>query len=133
MTIALLNGQEIDSHSVRLEGDNIHFTNLSTGEDITRLMRVADKKSFPLFDLTKSNSEIYATDPTTGNLIPAAPTDGTFSIFTDQMLINPLGAPVEALNTGVSQIFGSSGLQKLVVVAVIGAVVVLYFKREFAK
>ena len=126
MIISLLDGTLVDSTDINLAPDNIHFNQISSGEDITFLMKVADKKSFPLFDLTKSNSQIYAKTP-------PAPTDGTFSIMADQLLTNPLGAPVEALNKGVSQIFDSSGVQKLILFAVVGAIAVLYFKREFEK
>lgn len=107
MTITLLNGQTIDSSNVRLESDDIHFTQISTGTDITRQMKFVDKRLWPDFDSEKSNALLYSTVP--GPILD----DSTADAFFNQLETDPLGAPLAAFNSAVSQIFDASGTKTI--------------------
>lgn len=58
----------------------------------------------------------------------AALETSTGVIFLDQVLTDPLAAPIDALNKGVKQLFDSSGVKSLLTVAVVAVVVVLVVK-----
>ena len=59
--------------------------------------------------------------------------DSTVSILTEQLLDDPLGAPLDALDSGVSQIFNSSGVKTVVVVTIVAGVIALIVYAEIAK
>ncbi len=49
--------------------------------------------------------------------------DSTAELFVNQILDDPLDAPLDALDYGVNRIFDSSGVKTIVVVVVAGAVI----------
>lgn len=55
----------------------------------------------------------------------AALDDSTASIFIDQLLTDPLAAPLDALDKGINQIFNSEGVKTILTVVAVGAVIAL--------
>lgn len=60
----------------------------------------------------------------------AALNDSTAGIFLDQILTDPLDAPLDALDAGVKKLFDSEGIKTILTIAVIGVVVVLVVKSS---
>jgi hypothetical protein len=56
--------------------------------------------------------------------------ESTSMILLDQLATNPLGAPLDALNKGVNQIFNSQGVKTILTVAVVAVVIVLAVKSS---
>lgn len=44
----------------------------------------------------------------------------TTAIFIDQLITDPLAAPLDALDSGVSKLFESSGVKSLLTIAIVG-------------
>lgn len=124
MTITLLNGQVIDSSNVRLEADKIHFTQIDNGADITRQLKYADKLQWPDFDWQKSDIELYATHPAT--VLDTSTADAFFN----QIANDPLKAPIDALNKGVSEIFNASGTKTIIVAGLVIVGLILLIKNK---
>lgn len=49
--------------------------------------------------------------------------DSTASILADQLLTDPLGAPLDALTSGIDQIFNSEGVKTVLTLAIVAGVV----------
>ena len=58
-TFNLLDGRTIYSDDVLFDKNNYQFIAVSTGEDITALLRASDKQQFADFDQTKHNTILF--------------------------------------------------------------------------
>ena len=60
----------------------------------------------------------------------AALDDSTASIFIDQLLTDPLAAPLDALDSAVKKVFDSNGIKTILLVAVVAVVLVVAVKSQ---
>jgi hypothetical protein len=93
MIINLLDGRQINDAAITLTPSNQRFYLNETGEDLTRLIRQADKRTFAGFDAALTNELYYQ------EAHPNAPEVGSTSVtanFFDQILTDPLAAPADA-------------------------------------
>lgn len=111
--ITLLDGRQVALSNISFDSDTYHFTLIDTGEDVTNLISRADKlANWPDFDPTIDNTR--ASNEASGGTGPVAPLNtSTASIFTNQILTDPLAAPISALNSAVAELSASSGIQKI--------------------
>lgn len=121
--ITLLTGDIIDPGQVHFDDSTYHF--FLNSQDITGSIKRADKLAYwPTFDPTVDNARIY--NESRGGTGPIAPLDeSTFDIFTQQIETDPLGAPLDALDTGVKKVLASSGVQTIGLVLGGGLVLIL--------
>lgn len=56
--------------------------------------------------------------------------DSTASLFVNQLINDPLQAPLDALNSGVASIFNSSGVKTIGVIVVAAVILILLVKNE---
>ncbi len=124
MTITLTDGRQVDTAEIFFNPRDYSFTQGS--RVITNDIRIADKKTFPEFDVETYNKILYGRRyfQQHGSYPPDLPTN-VLAIFTNQIVTAPLDAPLEALDAGVKRIFQSTGVKIAVAVAVIG--LVIYF------
>lgn len=54
--------------------------------------------------------------------------DSTVEILAENLITDPLGAPLDALDAGVNQLFNSTGLKTIAVVVVAGLVIFVIVK-----
>ena len=112
MTIALLDGRRIDVGAISFNESSYQF--FFRSENITNLIRRADKNNFfPEFDPNKDNARL-----STGNPNSELSTS-TLGFFTEQILTEPLNAPLDALDNGVKKIFDSPGIRTILIWAVV--------------
>jgi hypothetical protein len=122
MQFILIDGSTVNSADVQLANDNWHFSQISNGRDLTYLLYTRDKNTFPGFDIvTYNNSLSGRPDPGSTSIL------GTLG---NQLLTDPLGAPLDALNSGVKQIFASSGVQTILVAALVVVAVAVFIKES---
>jgi len=124
MIISLLDGTQADTADITFNSADYSFTLNTTGEDLTNLIRVPDKiANWPDFDVTTWNNMVYNqiyAQSHGGQSAPAVGSTSTLINFADLITTDPLGAPLSALNTGIGQIFSSSGVWALVAVGLGG-------------
>lgn len=127
MTITLLDGTQVDTGNVSFNPVTYDFTLNSDGEDLTNLITVSDKRAnWPNFDITAWNNMVYNQIYAQQNEGAAPPPVGSTSTlvnFTDQILTDPLAAPLSALNTGLGQIFSTSGVWVLIALGIGGLLI----------
>ena len=129
--ISLIDGRKVDMDAVTFGKDYHFFLN---AEDITNQIRRADKAKFPGFDIEVDNERIYVEKYVRqhGTLPPEVGSDSIWWNFKEQILTDPLDAPLEALDAGVNKLFASSGIKIIAGVLVAGAIfylVVVYGKK----
>jgi hypothetical protein len=131
MQITLLDGRAEDTANVFFDPSTYHFSDATTGEDLTNLISRADKQNnWANFDPYTDNQRIY-NETRKGGTGPVAdlPTN-TGAIFADQILTNPLAAPLDALTAGVKQVFANEGFKTIAIIGVIGLGFVLLLKSS---
>jgi hypothetical protein len=130
--ITLINGRNVDEAVIAFDANTYHFTLRNTGEDVTNEIRRADKLALVSgFDIARDNNRLYAEKKggvASGKDLEPLETN-TFKIFGQQILNDPLAAPLETVDKGVKQIFASSGIQTLLVVAGLGIAALILLKK----
>lgn len=129
--IRLIDGTTVDPNQIYFDTVSYHFT--LNGQDITANITRADKiANWPTFDPSVDNTRLYS--ESRGGSGPIADLDtSTLDIFTQQVLTDPLAAPLDALNSGVNKVLASSGVQKIGLVLGVTAAVItilLVLKRK---
>lgn len=129
-TVTLLDGRTYNVSDISFNPDNYSFT-LVTGEDITKLIPIAGKKLFAGFDPLKYDDIVYAQNyyATHGQWPPAIGSTSTWANFVSQIETDPLKAPIEAVNKGISEITSSSGFVTLAVIFVVLVVGIVLIKK----
>lgn len=132
MTITLLDGRQVDSGNVFFDDIDYSFKLGGSGENITALIRAADKRTFNGFDQTKYNDILYAQNyfRIHGTYPDAVGSTSVWANFANQILTDPLAAPLDSLNATVSQALGSSGVQKILIFAGLALVALIVLKAE---
>lgn len=124
-TITLIDGRTVSRDNIRFEPSSQRFyleVPGLTSEDITSDVYRADKNTFSGFDVELDNirlSNERATGVINTGEIPGPLNDSTASIFLQQITTDPLAAPLETLDNTAKQIFGSFGIQTILIVAAI--------------
>jgi hypothetical protein len=144
VTLLPPDGRTLSEDEFFFDPETYHFT-LANDEDVTNLIRQADKiRMIPDFDqnedLRRLSAERAARGGTSavnsGAPTPMGPAsreeldESTASIFVGQILHDPLAAPIQTLDSTVDQVFASSGVKKLVVVAALIVAAAIYFKNN---
>lgn len=134
--ITLINGGTVGENDILFNEKTYHFTQISTGEDITNEIRRADKvRIVPGFDTEKDLLRASAEKPFSRPGTIASPQDlemleeSTTKIFGQQILNDPLAAPLETLDAGVKKVFESSGVRTILIFAALGIVAVIALKK----
>lgn len=115
--ITLLDGTQLSLSDISFDPTTYHFTQISTGADITDNISRADKiANWPNFDPTVDNTRL--SNEEAGGTGPVAPLDdSTLSILGTQLATDPLAAPIAAakseLNNVVNSITGGSTIAKV--------------------
>ncbi len=128
MLITLINGTQLESDTLTFDPDTYHFTvnGINITDDIRRVDKVA---LIPDFDVEKENARLF--NEKRGGTGPAAPLDdSTSSILGHQLATDPLGAPLAALDKGVSQLVNSKGLQVTLIAGVVILVAFLFIEKK---
>jgi hypothetical protein len=122
MIIELLDKRRVDSSQLSIDWETYHVF-LDNKEDVTRNVRQNDKVAiFPGFDRETDNLRAY--NEKNGGTGPVEGLDeSTVSIFVDQMLNDPLAAPLEALDNTTEKILTSKTGKVVVVIVGIGLLV----------
>jgi hypothetical protein len=135
--ITLLDGRQMTDDNFALDERNYHITLESTGEDVTNLVTRADKIAlFPGFDIERESYRLSTEKPASGGGRTATERDlepldeSTASIFVGQILHDPLAAPIQTLDATVDQVFASTGVRKILVVAALIVAAAIYFKNK---
>lgn len=129
--ITMLDGRRIDSDDLTFDRESMRFS--LSGIDVTNNIKQADKvANFPGFDRAKDNERAYveAYVKSRGQVPPSTGSTSTLGIFTKQITTEPLAAPLESLDKTVGQIARSSGVQTIIITAIIGYGLYLYFQSR---
>jgi len=133
MMIQLLDGRQVDKSSVFFDDSNYSFKLGGTGEDITRLIRAIDKQTFAGFDQTVYNEIVYVQhyQATHSGALPAGVgSTSTWGNFVNQLVTDPLAAPLQTFDSAVNQIFSSTGVKSLLILAAVAAGIFIVFKTR---
>jgi hypothetical protein len=108
----LLDNRTVSDDQIAFNHETYHFTIAATGEDITDEIRRNDKlRLIPDFDVDKDNyrlSDELGNGKTSGVKFGTAPLqDNTAAIFAEQILTDPLAAPLESANKFANKLFKS--------------------------
>lgn len=126
--ITLLDNRTVDTDNVSFNRDIYHFRLNDTGEDITAKIRRRDKENnWTGFDATKDNERLYVENYVLehGVLPPTVGSTSTWAVLANQLLTDPLGAPLEAADAAWEQVVSSTGVKGLLLVG--GGLLALYF------
>jgi hypothetical protein len=138
MTITLRDGREVESNDLSFNRNIYHFTRRSTGEDVTNLINRADKlRIVPDFDIDSDLLRSSRERPFSGGgRVVTGPQDiepleeSTAKIFAEQILNDPLDAPLDTLDAGVKKVFESTGVRTILIFAALGIGAAIYFKSK---
>lgn len=129
--IKLIDGRIIPWEDIRLEKNNWQFSRKSTGEDLTRQIRLADKRE----GWAEYDNEAYNRYLSGGKDAKDLPTNVT-GIFTKQILTDPLAAPADAAAGAVKTLKETVTSPKFLIIAglatvlLIGGLVIYYKPRS---
>jgi hypothetical protein len=128
VNLTLLDSRSVDMSEIYFDPNTYHFSDTATGEDLTNLIRRADKQdNWPAFDPYTDNQRIFNETRKGGSGPLGDLQTNSGVIFAEQLLTDPLAAPLDALTKGVKEILANPGFKTLLVVGVLlfGAYVVL--------
>jgi hypothetical protein len=118
--ITFTDGSTADVGDITFDPASYHFTYY--GKDVTNKLTQSQKAAgWRNFDRAKDNLRAYEE----GQVVqgkPVVPTGSTSTIgnFTNLIFTDPLGAPLESLDRKVSQVAKSTGVQTILITAIIG-------------
>jgi hypothetical protein len=120
MTITLLDGRTANTDQIAFDPVTYHFT--LNSEDVTALISRADKQNnWPNFDPAVDNTRLSNQNQNGVNLPePDLPTN-TGGILVNQLLTDPLAAPLDSIKSEFNKVFATTTGK----VIIIGGVVVL--------
>lgn len=132
MDITLLDGRIVDTANIFFDDSDYSFKLGGTAENITTLIRASDKQTFPGFDQTKYNDIVYVQHyfQLHGTYPPDIGSTSVWANFVQQIATNPLQAPLDSLNAGISQITGADAFKKILIAGLIGFGLLLLVKSE---
>lgn len=125
--VTLSDGRKVSTSDIAWDRNTYHFT--VNGEDVTNLLKQADKAAnYPGFDRAKDNLRAYneAYQRRTGQVPQPTGSTSTLYNFAQQILTDPISAPLESLDRTVEQAKKSTGIQTIATIAGIGLVIWAY-------
>lgn len=129
MQFTLIDGRTVAMGDIIFNAEIHHF--YLGNEDITNLLKRADKRQFSGFDEVTDNDRIYVEKymrEHNGELPPEVGSSSVWWNFKELLITDPLGAPLEALDSGVKKLWASSGIKVIVAAVAVLVVVVLVVK-----
>ena len=137
MNITLLDGRVVDTDNIFFDDTDYSFKLGGTAEDITTLIKQADKRTFPGFDVAKYNDIVYA--QTYFKQHGTWPPDvGSTSVWVN--FVNQLGSGTvlstagsywsDAVSNAVSDVVDSDGFKKILIVGFIGLGLLVLLKSD---
>lgn len=129
--LTFLDGSTADVGDITFDQGSYHFTYYN--KDVTNLLTQAQKAAgWKSFDRAKDNLRAYneAQLAKTGKVPPPTGSTSTIALFSEQIFTDPLGAPLESLDRKVAQVAKSTGVQTLLVTAVVGYGLFLFLKAK---
>jgi len=136
VNITLLDGRVIDTDSILFDAHDYSFTveyaDGSGSENITTLIRNADKRRFAGFDNVFYNDLLYVQKYQRehgGALPPNVGSESYWSNFFTQIATDPFGAPLESFDGFVSDLLDSSGVKTVLIIGGVALVLVILAKR----
>lgn len=132
MDITLLDGRIVDTANIFFDDTDYSFKLGGTAENITTLIRAQDKQTFPGFDQSKYNDIVYVQKyfRQHGTYPPDVGSTSIWANFVDQIATNPLQAPLDSLNAGLSNVTGSDAFKKILIAGFIGLGLLMLLKSE---
>jgi hypothetical protein len=128
--ITFTDGSTADVGDITFDPGSYHFTYY--GKDVTNQLTQSQKAAgWKKFDRAKDNLRAYNESQLKQGKTPV-PTGSTstIGIFAEQLFTDPLGAPLESLDKKVKQVVTSSGVQTILITAIIGYGLVLFFQSR---
>lgn len=127
----LISNLTIPDSDVSFDPATYHFTQISTGKDITNDIRRIDKiRLVPDFDIERENfrlSDELGNGADTGHTLGLDPLqDNTAAIFAEQIITDPLAAPLESANNLAKKLLNSPAV--LLTAGVV--ILALLFRKE---
>jgi hypothetical protein len=129
MQFTLLDGRTVAMGDIVFNPAIHHF--YLGNEDITGLLKRADKLQFDGFDTETENSRLYVEKyirEHNGALPPEIGSTSVWWQFKELLINDPLGAPLDALDSGISKLWSSTGIKVIVAAVAVLVVVVLVVK-----
>lgn len=112
--ITLLDGRQVDPANIVFDPQSYHFT--LNSEDVTALIKRADKiANWPDFDPVVDNTRLSNQAQNNVNLPQTDLPTNTAAIFTNQILTDPLAAPLDALKNEINSVFATTTGKVLIV------------------
>jgi hypothetical protein len=127
MIIRMLDGREIDESELVFDPSTYKVTSAVNGENLTNNIRQSDKaRVIPDFDKATDNERAYAEKwfREHGTQPPPPGSTSTMKIFLQQILTEPLQAPLESLNSQIEQATAKNPTVKILVGLAIAALVI---------
>jgi hypothetical protein len=127
MIIRMLDGREIDESELVFDPSTYKVTSAVNGENLTNNIRQSDKaRVIPDFDKATDNERAYAEKWFRGHGTQPPPpgSTSTMKIFLQQILTEPLQAPLESLNSQIEQATAKNPTVKILVGLAIAALVI---------
>lgn len=129
MNITLLDGRSVDSDNLSFDGNTYRV--FLGYEDVTNEVRRSDKVALWDIDQDRENNRVFAENYAAKNggqqPSPLGSTS-TLGNFTQQILHDPLAAPLDLLNATVNKIFTAPGVIKVLVISAIIGGAYWFFK-----
>lgn len=126
--ITLLDGRSVDPDKIVYDETRLSFVLM--GETITNLIRRADKVSIWNIDVDRENARIYAESYARDHdgALPKDLNTNTADIFFQQIVEDPLAAPLGALNRAVDRFIAAPAITKILIIGGIAIGVTLLVK-----
>lgn len=128
-SITLISGKQIPAEMVVFDERQYHF--FYQGSDITNDIYRRDKIALvPGFDIERDNYRVSAEKGSGVRYGNEPLNDSTLDAFGNQILNDPLGAPLETLDAGVKKIMASSGIKTILFAGVAVVALVVFIKTK---
>lgn len=112
--ITLLDGRQVDPANIVFDPNSYHFT--LNSEDVTALISRADKiANWPDFDPTVDNTRLSNQAQNGVNLPQPDLNTDTALIFANQILTDPLAAPLQSLRNEINSVFATTSGKVLII------------------
>lgn len=130
MIITLLDGRQVDASNIFFDDSDYSFKLGGTAEDLTTLIKQADKKTFSGFDVSVYNDIVYAQHyfAQHGSWPPSVGSTSVWVNFVQQITTDPFAAPLDSLSSAISSAVDSDGFKKILIVGFIALGVLLLVK-----
>lgn len=125
-----ISGTAYNVDQIDFDPDTYHFTYGTAQTDISNDIVAKDKYALvPDFDKAKENFRRANENGDYKGGVKALP-ESTAGIFVDQLINDPLAAPLDSLSNEVSRVVNNKGVKVLATVGIVGLVLYLVLRTE---